>query len=422
MNSNPLWDDEQPTRVIILGAGPIGLEAALYARFLGYEVTVYDRGEVAQNVLDWGHVRMFTPFSMNSSSLGLAALKGQDADYQPPDPDSILTGSEWVEQYLRPLAETDLVQPSLRTCITVSHAGRSHVSKTTSLGADRHGNRFVVLCRDAKGRAFYDECHILIDATGVSRHSCLLGDGGIPAPGELDNRRRIAYYIPDILGNDRATYAARRVLVVGSGYSAATSIAALAQLANDQPTTQVIWVTRSSDPSGPLRRIPHDRLPQRDQLAMRANQLAADANGPIRHVPQAIVRSLQQDDDERLVVELDRDGVVESLEIDEVIANVGYRPDISLFRELQVHLCYASEGPMQLATLLQENASSDCLDAAGDQSVDALVTTEPDFYLLGAKSYGRNSQFLFAHGLQQIRDLFARLGERSELDLYKNFR
>ncbi|MEC9117285.1 MAG: FAD-dependent oxidoreductase, partial [Planctomycetota bacterium] len=31
---------DTPATIAILGAGPIGLEAALYARFLGYEVTV----------------------------------------------------------------------------------------------------------------------------------------------------------------------------------------------------------------------------------------------------------------------------------------------------------------------------------------------------------------------------------------------
>ena len=47
-----------------------------------------------------------------------------------------------------------------------------------------------------------------------------------------------------------------------------------------------------------------------------------------------------------------------------------------------------------------------------------LVTPEPDFYVLGAKSYGRDSRFLIAHGLQQIRALFTLIGDRADLDLY----
>ncbi len=40
----------------MLGAGPIGLEAALYAITLGMDVTVYEQGEaIAANVRAWDH-------------------------------------------------------------------------------------------------------------------------------------------------------------------------------------------------------------------------------------------------------------------------------------------------------------------------------------------------------------------------------
>ena len=35
---------DTPAKIAILGAGPIGLEAALYDRYLGYEVDVFERG------------------------------------------------------------------------------------------------------------------------------------------------------------------------------------------------------------------------------------------------------------------------------------------------------------------------------------------------------------------------------------------
>ena len=50
-----------PPRIAVLGAGPIGLEAALYARTLHYPVIVYERGRVGEYVQRWGHVRLFTP-------------------------------------------------------------------------------------------------------------------------------------------------------------------------------------------------------------------------------------------------------------------------------------------------------------------------------------------------------------------------
>ena len=55
--------------VAVIGAGPIGLEAALYARELGRPVRVYERGLVADNVSRWGRVTLFSPWSMNRSPL-----------------------------------------------------------------------------------------------------------------------------------------------------------------------------------------------------------------------------------------------------------------------------------------------------------------------------------------------------------------
>ena len=62
-------------RIAVVGAGPIGLEAALYARSLKYPVAVYELGRVGEHIQRWGHVRLFSPFGMNSTSLGRAAIE-----------------------------------------------------------------------------------------------------------------------------------------------------------------------------------------------------------------------------------------------------------------------------------------------------------------------------------------------------------
>ena len=53
-------------------------------------------------------------------------------------------------------------------------------------------------------------------------------------------------------------------------------------------------------------------------------------------------------------------------------------------------------------------ASADCLDQTSP-GADVLANPEPGFYILGAKSYGRNSSFLIRVGLQQIDQLFRSL-------------
>jgi hypothetical protein len=59
---------------------------------------------------------------------------------------------------------------------------------------------------------------------------------------------------------------------------------------------------------------------------------------------------------------------------------------------------------MKLAASLL-SSSSDCLTQTS-QGIETLTNPEPDFYILGSKSYGRNSSFLMRLGWQQVDDVF----------------
>ena len=61
-------------RLLVLGAGPIGIETALHAAEAGFDVRVLEAGQVGAHLLAWGHVRMFSPWAMNCSPLGLRHL------------------------------------------------------------------------------------------------------------------------------------------------------------------------------------------------------------------------------------------------------------------------------------------------------------------------------------------------------------
>ncbi|HEV3023130.1 MAG TPA: hypothetical protein VGX76_11710, partial [Pirellulales bacterium] len=260
---------------------------------------------------------------------------------------------------------------------------------------------------------------IVIDCTGTYGNHNWAGQGGIPALGELAASEQIEYGLPDVLGRDREHYAGRRVLVVGAGYSAATSVAALAELANLAPGTDVIWITRGAPNEcapGPIAVVPGDRLAQRERLARAANALAA-GTGPVTYRPGTLVDAIQSSAaQKRFEVKLSGQ-YAGTIEVERIIANVGYRPANGLYAELQVHECYASQGPMKLAAALQGQSSADCLDQRG-QGPATLLNPERDFYVLGAKSYGRSSKFLLSVGREQIRELFTIIGDRADLNLY----
>ncbi len=412
---------DTPARIAVLGAGPIALETALYARFLGYDVDIYERGRVCDNLLRWGHVRLFSPWWMNVSPLGMAALAAQEPCRRPADDDAILTGCELAERYFLPLARCDLLADHIQEHTEVVALGHQRLLKSDLVDADtRADDPFRILLRRSSGEERTATADVVIDATGTYGQHNWVGRGGMPAPGEISAQERIEYGLADVLGRDRGRYAGRRVLLVGGGYSAASSAVALAELAASSPGTQVTWITRgeSDAASGaPIALVPDARLPERDRLARMANSLAGAAAGPVTHWPETLVDSIEwQAAEERFSATLaGRHGGV--LEVEQIIANVGYRPDNRLYAELQVHECYASQAPMKLAATLLGQSSADCLDQR-TQGPAALLNPEPDFYIIGSKSHGRGSKFLLSLGREQIRELFTIIGDRADLNLY----
>src|SRR5262245_60219443 len=291
---------DAPAKLAILGAGPIGLEAALYARFLGYDVVVYERGDVAASVRQWGHVRMFTPFGMNRTTLGLAAIQAQDESYRPPPDDALLTGNEWIERYLLPLSETDLLSDHLRLRTVVVGVGKEELLKGDLPGdPDRGDWSFRVLTNDKDGEKIelFDG---VLDCTGVFEIANWFAAGGLRNLGELTRHSQFEYRLPDFLGQHRARYAGKHILLIGAGMSAATNVVGLAELVNSAPQTRVTWITRREGPAGaggPIPVIENDRLPERHALARRANALAA-GGGPITWWPQTTVERVQRPDPE----------------------------------------------------------------------------------------------------------------------------
>jgi hypothetical protein len=362
---------------------------------------------------------MFSPFHMNSTRLAIAALSAQDERYRPPAADALLTGREFAQQYLIPLAHTDLLSDHVLEHRRVHSIGRSGWLKHEGVDSgDRARSKFLILSRDIGGGEHFSTADVVIDTTGTYANPCWMGDGGIPAIGEIQLFDQFQHRVPDILDQDRSRYENRHTLVVGSGYSAATSIVLLAELAESASHTRATWLTRAKDANaGPMAVFENDRLPSRLQIAEQANRLALDPAGPVRWIcGGSSIQSIEKNGDQ-FQVSLAGE-VSETLQVDHIVANTGYHPDATIYRELQVHECYATSGPMKLAAALAHDKGQDCLDQMA-RGAGSLLTTEPNFYILGSKSYGQDSRFLLSIGHLQIRDLFSIIADRSDLDLYK---
>ncbi|MCI0639331.1 MAG: NAD(P)-binding domain-containing protein [Gemmataceae bacterium] len=407
-------------RIAILGAGPIGLEAAACAQALGMPFTVYERGRVGEHLLRWGHVRLFSPFGMNSTPLGRSVILKNVPKYEFPADDACITGREHVSAYLTPLAEA--FEDRIQTDTLVLQVGRRGLLKEDEPGsATRAQQPFRLLLRDKQNRERIEEADIVLDCTGTYAQHRWLGEGGIPAVGELAAEGQISYFLDDILGERRQHYANRNTLVVGAGFSAATTVCNLAALAADNPSAWVYWIARCQG-HWPFKRIPNDPLKERDRLALKANNLAARTDDNVEFHPQTVVEAIESAGPERGFRVVTRSlGKQRVFEVERIVANVGYSPDRLLYRELQIHECYASLGPMKLAAALVEstpgksNGEGDCLRKSS-HGPESLRNPEPNFYILGSKSYGRNAQFLMRVGFEQIRDVFRLITGKADLD------
>lgn len=151
-------DDENP-RIAIIGAGPIGLEAALYARYLGYPTQVFERNDkCVANVLALGD-QPVGEFGNLVSRLGVSALRAQDAEWQPPAAKSTLQATEWHMRYLAPLAGSDLIADILHLGHEVIGIARREMEEDEA---------FEIRVLTADGGEVVHEADIVIDATGAS--------------------------------------------------------------------------------------------------------------------------------------------------------------------------------------------------------------------------------------------------------------
>jgi thioredoxin reductase len=381
--------------VIVIGAGPIGLAAAAHLLRRGETPLVLEAGPaVGASIRSWAHVRVFSPWQYMVD--GAAAALLERAGWIAPPAEGLPTGGELVVRYLEPLAALPEIAPRLHLNTRVVSVARQGFDKMKTPGREDAPFVVRVSCNGTEDEIL---AKAVIDASGTYTSPNPLGANGAPAIGERANADRIVYGIPDVLGADRARYAGRRVMVVGSGHSAFNALIELGKLAAEVPETRVTWAIRRSDLSQIFGGESADMLPARGALGTAVRSMV-DA-GSLILVTGFRVARLERTDDGIIVSSLDRD-----LEpVDEIIGATGFRPDLSLFTELRVDLDPSVEAPSALAPLIDPNVHS--CGSVPPHGEAELRHPEAGFYVVGMKSYGRAPTFLMLTGYEQVRSVVA---------------
>jgi thioredoxin reductase len=385
--------------LIVIGAGPIGLAAALGGVRRGFDVTVLEKSEVGASIRRWGETRFFSPLSMNLPP-GAAEILGDRL----PSRDALLTGPEFVDNVLAPLAACEDLAGRIRLGHKVAAVGRSGLTRCDYAGHPIRTERpFRLLVETPRGEQFM-EADAVIDASGAYSLPAAIGAGGIPAPGE---RALAGRAIRDLgtLHERLATLSGKRVLLVGHGDSAANAIARLSALAAAAPGTRVIWAVRSMN-RRPCIEVASDPLPERQRVVFGANQLAAQPPAWLQVERRARIESIRQDDTGTLRVAIGGD---REIAVDEIVGLTGYRPDLSFLSELAIEIAPDTEGSARLTRALSN--ITDCLSVPSVTPAD-LDSGEAGFYLAGAKSYGRARTFLLQSGFNQLETILDEIKHR----------
>ena len=363
-----------PPRVVVIGAGPIGIAAALEATDRRYDVTVLESGEPGDSLLQWGSTRFFSPFAMNVTPRMRAALNGTNRH-----DDALLTGREFVDDVLRPIA----AKLNVKTHHKVTAIGRRGLMREEYAGHPLRSERpFRLLVESPRGEESL-EADIVFDATGGYRLPRAFGAGGLPVrSGSLPTLRTLG----DL---EETALEGKRVLLVGNGHSAANAIAVLARSG-----ATVVWVVRTAN-RRVCEEVANDPLPERQRVVAVANELAQSPPTWLTVERRAMVERIEGG---TAVLTGGR-----TVDVDVIAAFTGYRPDASILTELAVEISPVTEGGARLQRAVSN--VTDCLNVPAVRRQD-LESGESNFFFIGSRAYGRARTFLLRTGLQQLDTIF----------------
>ncbi|WP_054028855.1 NAD(P)-binding domain-containing protein [Bacillus sp. FJAT-28004] len=387
--------------VAIIGAGPIGLAAAANLVEHGENFILFESGsQVGNNISDWGHVRLFSPWQYNVDKAAAKLLT--KSGWSAPSPEELPTGQELLENYLLPLSDLPEISSQLNLNTKVIGIGRKDTDKMKSELREIHP---FVIYAEVDGTTQRYEAKAVIDASGTWGNSNPLYANGVWTNEERSLNNNIYYGIPNIHGRDKERYIGKSIAVVGGGHSAINTLLDLAQLKETDPTMKIIWIMRKHKVEDAYGGEANDQLEARGELGSRIHQLVN--TNQLQVVTPFKIQKLSRSNGKMTISGKHKEESMDLHGIDEIIVNTGSRPDFSFLRELRLNIDQDTESIDTLAPLIDPNIHS--CGTVRPHGERELRHSEKDFYIVGMKSYGRAPTFLMATGYEQVRSVAAYL-------------
>ena len=380
------WDPEveAPATIAIIGAGPVGIEAAIYARFLGYFVSIFEQKRVAHRMLDWHNRPLDVTVEECTTSMGHAAIAAQNPEYARRNSNDVFTGKTFAEEYLLPLAKTDLLFDDIHFLSPVSDVSRYRTLVSDVIERQERCNDEYRILVDGRHRGpWVSRADVVIDCRGSSQKSAGLGPGGGLAIGETLLRDSFLLHTPLDRKFEAKSVLGKHVCLVGQSVRAGQFAVEYLNLFGDEGSSRLTWVIR------PDRR--HDSL-------VMENALNAIRGGQFRNIGvlEALgVELIQRNDLGQYLLKFlrDDDSTVE-MQCDAIVSLTGGRPCTLSSEVRQEQLKHLEESP-------------------------SFVVSEPGYYVLRGGNIEEGAGVGLSDAFRRIRELFAMLAGRQDLDLYE---
>ncbi|MFN3545346.1 MAG: diguanylate cyclase domain-containing protein [Thiobacillus sp.] len=394
----------------IVGAGPIGIEAALYAQRLGLSVRLLE--QTPSNGWPkraWAQANMFSPWTYNYSPLGIELLRDHGG-FDPPS--DFGRWGDYLDGYLTRIARTATLD--IRYGARVIGIGRAGIARNDLIGKNRTAFPFRLLIAGADGEEEVLLADRVIDASGVGDAPLWMGEGRLPAINERALRSRILPGDCDLEARVDGAIG-KTWLVIGDGYEAAMAVTQIRGFLEADAKARLVFIDeRGRQPR--IKSLKNDLFLQRVELLRQANEFLDSGHPRVDvHAETRIHRIDAFGAGFR--VELRGARGCYGVYLDHLVNATGYGADDALWRELQIHQCYGTGAPMNTAGAMYD----DILDGRHTphaMGCDSLRNPEPGFYVLGSKSYGRTPGFSLHIGLGQIVGAFRGITGDATLDLY----
>ncbi|MEL6190748.1 MAG: NAD(P)-binding domain-containing protein [Bacteroidota bacterium] len=370
------------TTALIIGAGPIGLALASRLMKKAIPFLLLEKGDSpGHNMLQWGHVPLFTNWAESVDTLSMDLLKKHGIGFQVPD--SHPRGAEFAKKYLGRISGI-IPDHQIQCNAKVTSIQYARTSKNFEVSYENSGDQKVV------------NSSFLFDASGTWQ-----------TPTPLIKHKRSSSYIPETnIPNTQdigKIAEGSKVAVIGGGHSAMNSLLFL----SEREDLKLCWLIRADQPRFGKSKVggKSAQLEKQIQSLISEGRVDLTTNFDTQSIEGA---------GEPFTIQAQHGLKVEG--IHKIISNIGFSPDHGLVKNFELRLDEKYDCPVHLSDKI--NPALHSCDSVSYHFQDTLAT-DLHYYLIGSKTFGKASNFLLSKGYSILDEMMESIDFRPEVLLHE---